>query len=167
MSFDYTWSKNEANFGSPIPKQVSGGMHITFEIILEYEKSFVALRRPSAIPEHEIPQKAAYYPNGLLYFCHGLIRYGESTEECVKRIVKEQANVEIINYKIIDIWSEIQDKDDQWSFTPGIIAEIESLPKIKDGKDSITEIIKFNKNSIPEDFGWWDRKELREFLDAK
>ena len=162
MSFEYNWKNEEANFGPPAPKQVSGGTHITFEIILKKDSQFVALRRPNAIPEHELPPQAKNYPNGLLYFCHNLIRYGEPIETFIKRTVKEQARVEVKNYKILDISSEVQDKDGQWSFMPYVIAELADIPQTN---QKVTEVLLFDKNSIPDDFGWWTKDELKEFFD--
>lgn len=162
MSFEYNWKNKEANFGLPAPKQVSGGTHITFEIILKKDNQFVALRRPNAIPEHELPPQAKNYPSGLLYFCHNLIRYGEPIETFIKRTVKEQAGAEVKNYKILDISSEIQDKDDQWSFMPYVIAELADIPQTN---QEVTEVVLFDKNSIPDDFGWWTKDELKEFFE--
>ena len=162
MSFEYNWKNKEANFGPPVPKQMDGGTHITFEIILKKDNQFVALRRPNAIPEHELPAQAKNYPNGLLYFCHNLIRYGEPIETFIKRTVKEQTGVGVKNYKILDISSEVQDKDDQWSFMPYVIAELADIPQTN---QEVTEVVLFDKNSIPNDFGWWTKDELKEFFE--
>lgn len=161
MSFEYNWKNKEANFGQPIPKQISGGTHITFEVLLKKDNLFIALRCPKGIPEHELPSQAKDYPNGLLYFCHNLIRYGESVKECIERIVKSQAGVDIEKYTIADISSEVQEKDAQWSFMPLVIAELASIPKTS---EEITEVVLFNENTVPNDFGWWTKEELTEFL---
>ena len=162
MSFKYSWKNKEANFGPPSEKQVSGGTHFTFEIILKKEGKYIALRRPNGIPEHELPPQAKDYPQGLLYFCHNLIRYGESMEECTKRIVKEQTGIEIIKLRVVYIYSEIQAKDNQWTINPCIIAEVEKVPQIN---SDVTEVVLFDKSNIPEDFAWWTKEELREFLE--
>ncbi len=165
MKFEYSWKNNEANFGPPIARQVDGGAHINFEIILRYNNKFVALRRPKAIPGHEVPHGAEKHPKGLLYFCHNLIGYGESVQDCVKRIVKSQAGVNISSYRILDISSDYQGKDKQWAFMPYVLAELEDLPKKGNYGNEITEVVTFNKNNVPEDFGWWTREELKEFID--
>jgi len=157
----YNWKNKEANFGPPLQKQVSSGTHITIEIILKKRNRYIALRRPKGIPEHELPPQAKLYPKGLLYFCHNLVRYGESMEKCVKRIVKEQARVSVKNIKIVYIDSVIQDKDTQWAITPHVIAEIEKTPTTN---KQVTEVIGFGKNNIPTDFAWWPKKELKDFL---
>ena len=162
MNFKYNWKNKEANFGPPLGKQVSGGTHITFEIILKKEDKYIALRRPNGILEHELPPQAKDYPQGLLYFCHNLIRYGESMANCVKRIVKEQAGVEIIKLQVVYIYSEVQAKDNQWAINPCVIAEIVKIPPVN---SDVTEVVLFNTNNIPEDFAWWTKEELREFLE--
>jgi len=164
MAFEYNWKNNEANFGPPIKKDIDGGTHITFEILLKKGNEYIALRRQS-IPGHEPPPKAKNHPQGLLYFCHNLIRYGESIEQCVKRIVKEQAGVNVKNLKVVDIDSSVQEKDSQWAFTPYVIAEVEEIPKPGKYGNEITEVVEFDKNNVPNDFAWWTQKELKEFLE--
>ena len=163
MSFEYNWKNKEANFGPPIPSQVDGGTHITFEIILKKDAQFVALRRPRAIPEHELPPKAENYPDGLLYFCHNLIRYGENIESFLQRTVNEQTGTEISDYKILDIESELQSKDNQWSFMPYVVVDLVAIPQIS---NEITEVVLFDKNSIPDDWGWWTKEDLQEFFNT-
>ena len=162
MAFEYNWKNNEANFGPPLPNQIDGGTHITFEIILKKGDKYIALRRPKGIPEHELPPQAKSHPKGLLYFCHNLIRYGESMEDCVERIVREQAGVSVKSMKVAHIDSSVQEKDNQWSFNPTVIAELKETPATS---ELITEVIEFDKNKIPEDFAWWPKEELKEFLD--
>lgn len=162
MNFKYTWKNKEANFGPSLRKQVAGGTHVTFEIILKKEGKYIALRRPNGIPEHELPSQAKDYPQGLLYFCHNLIRYGESMEECTKRIVRKQAKVEIIKLQVVYIYSEVQAKDNQWAINPCIIAEVEKVPQIN---SDVTEVVLFDKNNAPQDFAWWTKEELRKFLE--
>jgi len=163
--FKYYWKNKEANFGPPLENPVAGGTHITFEIVLKKGDKFIALRRHEAIPGHELPPKAKNHPQGLLYFCHNLIRYGESIEECVKRIVKEQAGISIKSFRIVNIDSFVQEKDDQWAFTPHVIAEVEKIPQPGKYGNEVTEIITFDRNAIPEDFGWWTQEELKKFLE--
>lgn len=162
MTFNYRWQNKEANFGPPLENQVPGGMHLTFEIILKKDNKYVALRRPAGIPEHELPPSAKNYPNGLLYFCHDLIRYGESVEDCIRRIVKSQSGTDVDSFKVVYIDSLIQDKDNSWAFTPHVIATITDTPKTT---SDITEVVIFGNEAIPKDFAWWEHNDLKEFLD--
>ena len=163
MKVVYYWKNKEANFGKPLKTQIKGGTHITFEIILKKGKKFIALRRNS-IPGHEAPPHIKIYPNGLLFFCHDLIRYGESMKDCVNRIVEKQTGVKVKNFKVIYIDSFIQDKDGQWAFTPHIITELNKIPKPGFYGNEIKEIVLFDKNNIPNDFAWWSKKDLKNFL---
>lgn len=163
-SFEYYWKDKEANFGPPIEKGVHGGTHITLEIILKKGNQYIALRRQS-IPGHEPPPHIGKHPKGLLFFCHNLIRYGETIEQCVKRIAKEQAGVNVKNFRVVDIDSIIQEKDGQWAFIPHIIAEVEEIPKPGKYGNEVNEVIIFDKQNIPEDFAWWTQKEVKEFLE--
>ena len=164
MSFKYVWKNKEANFGKPLKHQIkTGGTHITFEIILKWNGKYIALRRQS-IPGHEAPPHAKKYPSGLLYFCHNLIRYGESVEQCVKRIVKSQTGVGVKSYKVVDIESSVQKKDRQWAIIPLIIAELAQKPKTGIFGNRITEVIEFTRKNVPNDFAWWAKKDVEHFL---
>ena len=163
MSFKYVWENKEANFGKPLKYQVKGGTHFTFEIILKWDGKYIALRRKS-IPGHEAPPHAKKYPNGLLYFCHNLIRYGESVEQCVRRIVKSQTGVSVKSYKVVDIESSVQKKDDQWAIVPLVVAELNIKPKIGSFGNRIIEVVEFTKKNVPADFAWWSKSEVEHFL---
>ena len=162
MNFKYNWKNKEANFGPPLEEQASGGTHVTFEVILKKNDKYIALRRPNGIPKHELPSQAKDYPKGLLYFCHNLIRYGESMEDCVRRIVRDQAGVEVNDLRVVYIYSEVQEKDNQWAINPCVIADVKEIPQ---ENSEITEVVLFEKNNIPQDFAWWTKEELQEFLE--
>jgi hypothetical protein len=161
MAFNYHWENGEANFGAPIPDQVSGGTHITFEIIPQFEERLIAVRRPAGIPGHELPPGASEHPKGMLYFCHGLIRRGESIEDFLTRVVGEQLGVRLADYRILDIESEFQDKDGQWAFMPYVSVTLASLPSLS---PAVTEVVTFTHENVPDDFGWWTKDELQDFL---
>lgn len=161
MAFKYNWKDGEANFGPPISNPVPGGSHITFEIIPRFEGKLIAVRRPTGIPDHELPSHAVEHPEGFLYFCHGLIRRGEAIEGFLTRAVHEQLGVGVRNYKILNIESELQEKDGQWAFMPYALVELSSLPF---PSSEITEVVAFTRDAIPSGFGWWTKEELEEFL---
>lgn len=164
MSYHYIWKNQEANFGKPLRYQVKGGTHITFELILKWRGRYIALRRPRGIPSHELPPQANQYPKGLLYFCHNLIRFAESADQCVRRIIKAQAGVGVKSWRVVDIESHVQTKDDQWALMLYVIVELLKKPKRGNYGNAITEVVEFTKSSITVDFGWWSKKDLLEFL---
>ena len=142
---------------------------ITFEIILKKGKDYIALRRNSN-PGHEPPPKIDKYPGGVLFFCHDLIRYGETIEDCVKRIVKNNSGVNVVKFRVVDIETTVMYEFggkaiQQWAITPHIIAEVDNIPKTGIYGNEIKEVVKFTKNKIPEDFAWWSEKSLKEFLE--
>src|SRR3989344_7069836 len=163
MSFQYVWKNKEANFGKPLRKQVGGGTHITCEIVLKRRNKYIGLRR-SSIPGHEAPPKTDKNPKGFLYFCHNLIRYGESVDECVKRVVKSQTGAGVRRIDIIDIESEVQKKDNQWAITIYVIVELSQKPKVGLWGNKLTEVVEFGIKNIPDDFALWSKKELNSFL---
>jgi len=163
MKFRYYYTKKEANFGRPLKTQVDYGTHITFEIVLKKGNKFIALRRNS-IPGHETPPHAKYYPKGLLYFCHNLIRFGETVEKCIKRIVKEQCGVNVKSFKLVEITSAFQKKDKQWAIIPHVIAEVDKIPKPGVYGNRIYEVITFDKRSVPADWAWWTKREIIDFI---
>ena len=103
MGFEFHWKNKEANFGLPEEKEINGGTHFTVEIILRHNKKFVIVRRPNGYPGHQLPPKSEHFPQGCLYFCHGLPRWGESVNEAVKRIVKSQIDTGIKNFNVVHL----------------------------------------------------------------
>ena len=162
MAFEYHWHRKEANFGPVIETELKGGTHFTIESVLTFEGKFVALRRPGAIPHHEIPQRVG---KPLLYFVHGLPIWGESLKQYVERIVKEQAGVGVKSFRVIDLTMNIYEEDKQWALTPFVAVELESLPVAGTYGNEVTEVVTFNKDNIPSGFGWYSAKELSNLLE--
>jgi len=48
-----------------------------------------------------------------------------------------------------------------------LIAELVQFPEtVMKGTDAITEIVTFQSNDVPDEFGWWSKEDLIEFLEA-
>lgn len=164
MAFKYIWKNNEANFGEPVETEVPGGTHISCESILKFNGMYVALRRPEAIPEHEIPEKVLKMGVPHLYFVHGLPRWGETIDQYVRRLVKEQVGVEVKSFSVVDLQMEVYEDTNQWAWTPYLIVEVDRLPTPGTYGNEVIEVVTFDKSSVPDDFGWWTKEELEEFL---
>ena len=170
MTFEYSWKNKEANFGPPAQKEVDGGTHITFEIILKKGEEYIALRRSKGIKGHVMTQEEKKSKRGKLYFWHDLIRYGESADQCIKRVVKTQSAVNVKQFQTVFLETILKDekwglKNKQWAILPHIIAEVDKIPKKGNYSNPVTEVILFTKSTIPDDFAWWSKKELKEFLE--
>jgi hypothetical protein len=164
MAFKYLWKNKEANFGKPIKTEVLGGTHFAAECILKFNGNYVALRRPKAIPEHEIPPKALKSKTACLYDVHGLPRWGESKDEFIQRLVKDQAGVNVKNFRVAEIEMGVYPKTKQWYIEPVFFVEVDKLPTPGVYGNQVTEVVTFNKNNVPEDFGWWSKKQIEDFL---
>jgi hypothetical protein len=161
MAFEYHWYRKEANFGPVIETEVKGGTHFTIENVLRYEGKFVALRRPDAVPHHEIPPGVS---EPALYFVHDLPIWGESLNEYVERIVQEQAGVGVKSFRVIDLTMNVYEADEQWALTPFLIVDLAALPVPGTYRNEVTEVVTFTKRSIPEGFGWYSAEELKRLL---
>lgn len=166
MAFEFHWTNKEANFGAPAEKEIDGGTHFTMEIFLKHKGKFVMVRRPKGYPGHQLPPKAERYPNGCLYFCHDLPRWGESLEQAVRRIVRNQIGAAVKLVKVIDLTMEtypdsMHEGNRQWAITLFVKAELAALPKIT--KD-VTEAVKFGAKSVPKDMAWWEPNEFLDFV---
>ena len=165
MSFEYVWHRQEANFGPPINGEVSGGTHISIENIPTYKGKFVALRRPEAVPNHEVPIKAQSADTPHLYFVHDLPVWGETLDDYVPRIVREQAGVGVVSYRVAHLKMAVYEDSRQWAWTPYTFVELDELPVPGCYGNDVTEVLVFDIDSIPPDLGWWTVDELREFLE--
>ena len=90
----YRASKNEANFGKSIKSQISGGTHITFELITKKGNIFYMTRWPKGLPGHDDPPNTIRFP-------HGLIKFGESLRQCSERLVRNQLGMMVKKMEIL------------------------------------------------------------------
>jgi ADP-ribose pyrophosphatase YjhB (NUDIX family) len=164
MTFQYQWHRKEANFGLPIEGEVAGGSHFTIENILKFEGRYVGLRRPMAVPGHEVPPRAVRAKRPMLYFVHDLPIWGESLDQYVSRIVHEQAGVEVKRFRVVDLTMNTYEDSQQWALTPYVLVELDRLPIVGKYGNEVSEVVTFTKETVPDDFGWYERDELRTLL---
>lgn len=118
----YRASADEANFGKPISTQRSGGSHITFELVTKRDQTFYVTRWPSGLPGHDDP------PN-TLRFPHGLIRFGESLEDCAGRLVQGQLGMRVTEVRML-YWDSYLDDHNHWHVEPGALVEVAGKPSL-------------------------------------
>ena len=148
----YRASAGEANFGKPIQTQVSGGSHITFELITKREQTFYATRWPSGLPGHDDP------PN-TLRFPHGLIRVGESLDECTERLVRAQLGMRVTDVRML-YWDSYVDDHDHWHIEPGALVEVAGEPQLP---DAASKIETFTASTLP-NLTFWSQAEFLEVV---
>ena len=139
----YISNGDEANFGAPIKSQVSGGTHITFEFLTKKEREFYMTLWPKGLPGHEDPPDTLRFP-------HGLIKFGESLEECAARLVSEQLGMRIKEVELL-YWDSYVDDHNHWHIEPACLVEVTGLPKLP---KAASEIVKFTLDDIPKMTYW-------------
>lgn len=160
MAFNYEWVRKEANFGPVIQTEVAGGTHFTIESVLMHDGKYVALRRPQAIPHHEVPTRALAAGKPMLYFVHDLPIWGESLTQYVDRIVGEQAGVGAKRIRVVDLTMNLYEDSHQWALTPHLLVEIDKLPVPGNYGNEVTEVVTFTADTIPDEFGWYEKDEV-------
>lgn len=160
MAFKYEWFRKEANFGPVIQTEVRGGTHFTIESVLKHGDKYVALRRPQAVQNHEIPPRAKAAGKPMLYFVHDLPIWGESLPQYVDRIVREQAGVDARRFRVVDLTMKTYGDSQQWALTPYLLVELDQLPVPGDYGNLVTEVVTFTVHTIPDEFGWYEKAEL-------
>ncbi|MEQ8524683.1 hypothetical protein [Gracilimonas sp.] len=150
--YEYFYENKEANFGPPLQKEVQGGAHLTFDIILHNRRNIFGLRLPDGL--HGAKKNGLYFP-------HGLIRFGESAFQCANRLTKKYASIKLegIQFQNFVSWA---DDNNHWHMCLNILAEVEDKPKTS---DLVSEIVAFNKTNIPDEFPWWETSQLGDVFD--
>lgn len=149
--YKYYYTQGEANFGAPISDEVSGGAHLTFDVILHQATTVYALRRPEGL--HDGPKNALYFP-------HGLIRFGETVDHCANRLAKEQAGTEVVRTRLYTMPSWVDD-DNHWHMCLNVLAEIERPPLPSKG---VSEVVPVTIDEQPADFAWWTPEQMQALL---
>lgn len=147
---------NEANFGPPIRDELVGGAHITFECLTRQGEQFFMTRWPNGLPRHDDR-------SNVLRFPHGLIKFGETLEQCATRLVKQQLGMKATAVRVVDIDSYVDDAD-HWHIEPLCIVDVTGRPCVP---EQAGEIISFTLKRLPRMTYWSHRDFLavvREYL---
>lgn len=151
-SSDFKPLRNEANFGPPIQVEVRGGVHIAPEVIAARGTKFFATRWPNGLPRHDDPPDTLRFP-------HGLMLFGESIEQCARRLVKAQLGMRVTGVRVLDVDSYLDDMN-HWHIEPLVVATVAGKPAVP---AKASEVIAFSMDDLPP-MTYWPRKELRRIL---
>lgn len=122
IGYHYHYTHGEANFGPPLAEEVTGGAHLTFDAMTHVADTIYMLRRPDGL--HDGPKNALYFP-------HGLIRFGETVDTCVHRLLAEQAPATPVKVRTHSLSSWVD--NDHWHLCLNVLAELAEPPKPGDG----------------------------------
>ncbi|MGW4410440.1 NUDIX hydrolase [Nonomuraea sp. NPDC004702] len=150
--YHYFYEHREANFAGPVQEEVPGGAHLTFDVILHRGSSVFALRRPNGL--HDGPKNALYFP-------HGLIRFGETVDECAARLAYEQAGVRVISTRLYTMPTWVDDNN-HWHICLNVVARIESAPL---PSEEVSQVVIIRGKDFPDEFAWWTREQMGALLE--
>lgn len=152
MAYEYFYENGEANFGPPMSKEVQGGAHLTFDVILCDGTKVWAMRRPDGL--HDGPKDALYFP-------HGLIRFGETVDTAVARLAKAQGGARISRVEIYNLPSWVE--NDHWHLALNVFALLDGTP---DGADGVSEFVQLGEGDSAREFAWWTQEQYDRMIAA-
>jgi ADP-ribose pyrophosphatase YjhB (NUDIX family) len=147
MDYVYHYENGEANFGPPLESEVTGGAHLTFDVILHSGTTVFACRRPDGL--HDGPHNALYFP-------HGLIRFSETVDEAVARLAKDQAGAVVRSTEIYNLPTWV-DENNHWHLCLNVFARIGETPS---GGPGVSKIVQVNPGDPAAEFAWWTQEQL-------
>jgi ADP-ribose pyrophosphatase YjhB (NUDIX family) len=151
LASDFQPLPGEANFPPPILIEVVGGAHIAPECVTIHGGRFVMTVWPEGLPRHD--------DNRTVRFPHGLIHFGETIEQCARRLVKDQQGFQVDTVRVLDIDSYVDEKK-HWHIEPLILVTVSGEPQIPKAAE---KIVYFGKDHLP-DGAMWDEKSFAEMI---
>jgi ADP-ribose pyrophosphatase YjhB (NUDIX family) len=142
LASDFQPLEGEATFGPPILREVVGGTHIAPECITVNKGAFIMTEWPLGLPRHD---KAR-----TVRFPHGLIRVGETIEDCARRLVANQQGMNVDSVTVLDIDSYVDDAK-HWHIEPLLWVEVSGVPKLP---KEASRIVSFRGHQLPEGAVW-------------
>lgn len=142
LASNFQPEEGEANFASPIMREVQGGAHITFELLTKQCGHFYMTRWPNGLPRHDPDKETLRFP-------HGLIKFGETVEQCCTRLAYNQLGMELSSSRVINIDSYV-DSANHWHIEVWCVVEV----------------VTFTRETIPSDITCWEIDELKDTIDT-
>lgn len=145
---------NEANFGPPISDEVVGGTHIAVELVTKNGDTFYATEWPQGLPRHDGGKRTIRFPHGLMIF-------GETIQDCARRLVSEQLGMEVRSVKVNDTETYV-DEANHWHIEPICVVEIDGTAR---PPQEASRVISFTLEDPP-DLSFWDIDELAQMMNT-
>ncbi|MCH7535107.1 MAG: NUDIX domain-containing protein, partial [Bacteroidetes bacterium] len=124
-------------------------------LITQQGDRFYMTRWPSGLPGHDDPTNTLRFP-------HGLMRFGESLDDCATRLVGEQLGMKVNAVEIL-YWDSYVDDYDHWHIESGCLVEVEGTPKLP---EKASEVVTFTIDNVPK-MTFWPKSEFIEAVKCK
>lgn len=145
LASDFKPLSGEANFGPPILTEVVGGAHIAPECVTVRNGKFVMVEWPNGLPRHD--------KGRTVRFPHGLMCFGETTEQCAKRLIADQLGMNVDKVQVLRIDSYVDDMN-HWHIEPLLLATVSGEPKLP---PEASRIVLFEGDQIPQGAVWGEQ----------
>lgn len=144
VSSNFTPLQGEANFAPPITRELVGGAHIAPECVTTQDGQFVMADWPDGLPRHD--------DGHTVRFPHGLMLYGETIEDCAKRLVSDQLGMKVDNVRVLNIYSYMDDAP-HWHIEPLLHVEVSGGDDLPSG---VSGLVRHSDRTLPEFAVWGD-----------
>jgi 8-oxo-dGTP pyrophosphatase MutT (NUDIX family) len=142
---DFQPLEGEANFPPTITKEVVGGAHIAPECITRQGNEFVMVVWPNGLPRHETER--------TVRFPHGLMRFGETMDQCAERLVAAQLGIRVSSVRVLEIDSYVDDAN-HWHIEPLLLLEVTGEPHTP---PEASHVVRFQGSELPDGAVWSEK----------
>jgi 8-oxo-dGTP pyrophosphatase MutT (NUDIX family) len=115
--------EGEANFPPTITREVVGGAHIAPHCITVNEREYILIDWVEGLPRHDSPGARA------IRFPHGLMKFGESFEDCAQRLVSDQLGMKVVQMDVIYVYSYVDDAS-HWHLEPLMLTYVDGVSRL-------------------------------------
>jgi len=152
------FQKNVVSYLEYISKKISAGPFLTVDGIIEYRQRIVMIERSN-------PPSGWALPGGF-------VDYGESVEEAIAREVKEETNLDFVNFKQFKVYSQ-GDRDPRFH-SVSVVFIGEGKGSLKSGSDAKEAgVFKLDSLSLkgwlclPEKIAFDHRKVIEDYIQSR
>ena len=141
------FQKNVISYLEYISKKISNGPFLTVDGIIEYNQGIVMIERSN-------PPLGWALPGGF-------VDYGESVEEAVAREIKEETNLDFLNFKQFKVYSK-GDRDPRFH-TASVVFIGQGKGSLKADSDAKAAGV-FKLDSLPKEIAFDHRKVIEDYI---